>query len=392
MKAALLLALFLLVAGAGTVAAHEMVRQTVPSPAPLPSPTPAAVPASLAQPSPLAPEAALKSTPTDKGLPVVVRMGLHVSDIASVEEQDGAFIGTVDLRLRWEDARLRFPASQALGGVLDYRGDLAEARLAEIWAPDVALGNLVDKPTYQNRRLRVFPDGRVELMQRTSGRFTTAFDVERFPFDRQALTVELVERREPLHRVMLDFRQDDLEFSRAADTVSMAGWWPGLLQLRREPQPTWHGESQSRVLAGLEITRRPGKTIASIFLPLVASLLIPLLALWLQRVENGAIQIETFELSNILIGGLFAVIALNFTISSAYPNLVESDNTVTRLFGLNYLALAVGLMINIFVFRFNIVGRLFGGHVLTQTFRFLTWGLPVLVLATAAAIILVAMA
>lgn len=104
------------------------------------------------------------------------------------------------------------------------------------------------------------------------------------------------------------------------------------------------------------------------------------------------IQIETFELSNILIGGLFAVIALNFTISVDHPMLVNGDNAVTRLLALNYLCLAVNLVINVAVFRFDLIGRFFGKHVLTQVFRYLTWALPLCVLSTAAAIILVARA
>ncbi|MFN0071142.1 MAG: hypothetical protein ACKVVP_06590 [Chloroflexota bacterium] len=334
----------------------------------------------------------LTSIPTERGLPVVVRTALHMAEVASIEEQDGVFTATADVRLRWEDARLRFPASEALGGVVDLRGDQAETRLAEIWAPRVALANLIDSPTFQTRRLRIYPDGRVELMQRTSGRFTTSFDVEKFPFDRQELAIDLIERHEPAHRLTLDFRQDDVEFSRAADGLAIEGWQPGLLHLHRQPEPSWYGESQARVRAALEITRHSAKTVASIFIPLMASLLIPLLALWLQRVENGEIKIETFELSNILIGGLFAIIALNFTISSSFPTLVTGDNTVTRLFGLNYLSLALGLLINVTVFRFNAVGRLFGKHVLMQTFRCLTWGLPTVVLSTAMAIILIAMA
>lgn len=331
------------------------------------------------------------TTPTDKGLPVVVRMALFVAEINSVDERAGAFVGTVDLRLRWEDARLRFPVAEAPpGGFVDLRGAAAEARLAQIWTPDVALANLVDKPTDQVRRLRIAPDGRVEIMQRTSGKFTTSFDFAKFPFDRQELTVDLVERREPLHRLALDFRQDDVEFSRAAESVSIDGWEPGLLNLQRDPIPAWYGESQARVRASLEIYRQAGRTISGLFLPLLASLLIPLLALWLQRVEDGEIAIETFELSNILIGGLFAVIALNFTISANYPLLVNGENTVTQLLGLNYLCLAINLVINVFMFRFNLIGRFFGRHVLIQVYRYLTWGLPVLVLSTAAAIILIA--
>jgi hypothetical protein len=333
-----------------------------------------------------------KPVPTDKGLPVIVRTAVQVIDASAVDEAGRAFEGTVDLRLRWEDARVEFDPGGEVGGIVDVRGEPAEARLSEIWAPDVALANLAGPPSFQTRRLRIFPDGRVELMQRTTARFTTAFDVEKFPFDRQLLPVELEEQREPSQRVVLDFRQDDVEFSRPAEGLSIDGWRPGLLHLRRATVPGWHGESQARVRAALEVTRDPTRTVAVIFLPLAAAILIPLLALWLQRVDDGEIRIETLELTNILIGGLFALVALNFTISSSFPGLIDGDNTVTRLLGLNYLCLALSLVINIAVFRYNVVGRLFGRHVLNQTFRYLTWALPLLVLATATAIILVAMA
>lgn len=382
-----ILALVLVAATAAVLAGSASAEQLATRPASIfqaPTATPPATGPRPADPP--------KTAPTDKGLPVVVRTALHVADIAAIDETEGTFTGTVDLRLRWEDTRLRFPRADVLGGLIDVRGDLAEARLAEIWTPEVALANLIDKPTYQVRRLRISPEGSVELLQRTSGQFTVSFDVQKFPFDRQELTVELVERREPLHRLTLVFRQDDVEFSRASDGVKIPGWRPGLLNLRSVPLPTWHGESQAQVRASLEVTRQSAKVVAGVFLPLLASLLIPLLALWLQRVEDGEIKIETFELSNILIGGLFAVIALNFTINSTYPALVEGDNTVNRLFGLNYLGLAVGLVINIVMFRFNLVGRLFGKHVLTRTFQFLTWGLPTVQLSTGAAIILLAMA
>lgn len=79
-------------------------------------------------------------------------------------------------------------------------------------------------------------------------------------------------------------------------------------------------------------------------------------------------------------------------IGAAFPTLAESDNTVTRLLGLNYACLAINLVVNVVMFRFNLVGRLFGKHVLMQVYHYLSWAMPVLVLATVAAILLLAMA
>jgi hypothetical protein len=123
-----------------------------------------------------------------------------------------------------------------------------------------------------------------------------------------------------------------------------------------------------------------------------ASLLIPLMAIYMNKVEDGDFQIDTFELCNIVIGGLFAVIALNFTVNSTYPMLGVADNTVTRLFGLNYLGLGAALAIIIALFRFDLVKRAFGKYVQEQLYLCIVWAGPVLVLGTAIALLLVAMA
>lgn len=337
------------------------------------------------------PAAPLTTIPRGRGLPVVVRAGVYFAGISAIDENKGNYTATLDVRLRWVDPRLRYDAAKTPRGFYELRGTDADARLAEIWSPDIGVNNIIDKPTSLSRSLRLYPDGQVELMQRITARLATTFEVETFPFDRQNLTVLLGSRRETTELLTLDFRQDELDFSRLAQDVSLEGWTPGLVDIRRAPQPGWYGESYSQLKAALEITRKPGGPVSGIFIPLLASLLIPMLAIWLNRVEDGEFQIETFELSNIIIGGLFAVIALNFTVNAAYEALGASDNTVSRLFALNYATLGVSLLINILLFRFNVVKRLFGKYVQEQLYKFLTWAVPACVLVTVVAVLAVAM-
>ena len=84
------------------------------------------------------------------------------------------------------------------------------------------------------------------------------------------------------------------------------------------------------------------------------------------------------------------MIALNFTVNSAYEALGSVDNPVSRLFALNYTTLGIGLLVNVLLFRFGVVERWFGRYVQEQLCVFLSWAVPVLVLAGAGAIILVA--
>jgi neurotransmitter-gated ion-channel len=333
-----------------------------------------------------------RSLPMGKGLPVVVHVGPRFVDIVSVDENEGAFVATADLRLRWVDLRLPYAPEEAPSGFLQWREAAAEAKLEEIWVPEVALANLLDEPSYQTWGLHLFPDGHVELMQRTTGHFASAFHVERFPFDRQSLQVELVMRRESLERLTLDFHQDDRDFSGASPGMELKGWELGLGDLRRQPVAGWYGARHAQVLVGLEVRRQVGGSLAAIFIPLFASLLILLMVLWMNKLEDGDFAIEAFELANVVIGGLFAVIALNFTVNSEYSTLGSGDNTVSRLFGLNYLVLALSLAVVVLLYRFNVVKRACGKYVQEQLYLLLLWALPLLVVATAAALLLVARA
>lgn len=344
-----------------------------------------------AQPAGPAPSA-LTDLPLESGLPVVVRAGVAFADVDSVDENAEEFTGVVDVRLQWNDRRLAFPASEAPTGFREWRGEAATAQLATIWSPDIALSNLKGEPTAESFSLRIFTDGRVELLRRVTGTFGSPMDVRRFPFDRQFLVVQLASRRDNADKVLLDYRQDDLAFSRPDANIDITGWTVGLIELARDPLPGWYGETYSRLRVALDVKRLPGETIPGLFVPLLACLLIPLLATWLNSVENGEFKTEAFELTNIIIGGLFAVIALNFTINSERSILSGGGNTVAWMFGLNYLTLAAALVINVALFRLNLLRVVAGRHVQHEFFLYITWALPVAVGASAVALILIAAA
>lgn len=330
----------------------------------------------------------LRTLPTGVGLPILVRTATYFVDIDGIDESAGTFEATVDLRLRWKDARLAYPGSETPVGFREWRGAAAEEALTTMWCPDVVFENAGEQSDGDNG-LRVYPDGSVEWLRRTTAAFSSTVDVSRFPFDRQLLRVEVLSKREPQSRVQLDFCQEDLSFSGLGDDVSLDGWELGSVDLQRMPQTGWHGDRHARVEVSASIRRIPGGAVASIFIPLFASLFIPILALWLNESEEDGFKVEAFELANVLIGGLFAIIALNFTVNSTYA-VLAGDNPVSRLFVLNYVLLAVSFGINIGVFRFKLVNQWFGKHVQQEFYRVLTWGLPSLVTVAAGWVLWVA--
>lgn len=345
-----------------------------------------AVPAASA-PASTAVDAALKELPQGRGLPVVVRAGLTYMEVKEISENDGAFTATIDMRVRWQDQRLAWRAGETGPGYKEFNDTLAEQELTRIWHPNVEFANLKGEPMYQKRGLRIDPLGNVELMQRTTAVFTADFSLENFPFDRQKLTVEMVSRQEPLQRLLLDFRQDELEFSNTSHRGGVEGWTLGLVEMAKGSVEAWRGEENPQLKASRVVKRDQKSLLATIFVPLFASLLIPLLVLWLNKMEDGEFTIDAFELTNISIGGLFAVVALNFTVNSSFVKLATGDNPVMRLFGLNYFLLAFSIAVGILLYRFNVVKRLFGPHMAEEFFVYLNWAVPVLVFGTAAAML-----
>ena len=331
----------------------------------------------------------LLTVPTEHGLPVIVHVGIAVIDILSVEDDAGAFEATIDLRTTWPDARLGYPAIEAPGGWKNYRGDAADARLTEIWTPQLRIANLEGEAMHERRGLRIAPSGQVESLLRITGRFQTPIDVTRFPFDQQHLRIDVLSESQSRAYVSLVYRQDDLDFTTVHEGLEVGVWHAQRISLAREVIRGWHGETHDLVRASVEVRRTPTETM-TVFIPLFASLLIPLLAIWLNRFEDGEFKIEAFELANVIVGGLFAVIALNFTLNSTA--LGAGDNTVSRLFALNYITLATSFAVNLLMFRYRIVGRRFGPFVEEQTFLFIAWSVPVLALSTAIAFVAAAYA
>lgn len=114
------------------------------------------------------------------------------------------------------------------------------------------------------------------------------------------------------------------------------------------------------VLIALAVNRRPGSTVATIFLPLFASLLIPFLVVRMNKADGDGFEVGAFELANFVTGGLFAVLALSFTIHSGCPAIAATDNTVPRLVGLKYMSLAFALLPVIVFHRCRLPGQWFG--------------------------------
>jgi hypothetical protein len=347
---------------------------------------PASVMASLSASSESVP-----TIPTGKGLPVEVGVGVFFVELNSFDDTKGEFECTTDVRFTWYDLRLAYDKKEAYRGYKEWRGKEAEAELAKIWSPNVDIVNRMEQlGSYVGHRLRIMPDGKVETITRVAAKYKANVVADRFPFDRQYLMLDMLVREDTTDEVILKFSNEDVQWSRISKSASLDSWQPGLVDLDADTLHGWNGDRYARLTASLFVDRKATTGLAPIFIPLVASLLIPLLAIWMNKATEDGFEVEAFELANMGIGGLFSVIALSFAIYTSYGVIAGGDNTVTRLFGLNYATLALSLGIVVMLFRYNLAQRWWGRYVHEQLFKWLAWAMPVLTLGTSIAFILVA--
>ncbi len=229
--------------------------------------------------------------PMEKGTPLIVKVAVSYVDIEgrstrtpapSRARSTCACAGRVPSLAQPADAQTDPPKV--------FRGDDAKAQLASLWVPGIEIVNEKGDPTYTNLGLRIFPNGDVEMIKRVTGEFATPYEVTRFPFDRQKLQIEPAIRNQTADQVVLQFDQDDLDFSYANPDASLTGWTLKDVSLKAEPLKGWYGAMHTRVVAALTIDRLPGAILASIFIPLFASLHSPLLAIWLNHMEDRSLR------------------------------------------------------------------------------------------------------
>ena len=142
--------------------------------------------------------------------------------------------------------------------------------------------------------------------------------------------------------------------------------------------------------ASLQIKRQVFSAISTIILPLVCCLLIPLLVLWVNTLnddEHLGFGEPNSQLASFAMTGIFAVVALNFTVGSSYVQLIQGDNPVIRLFALNYFMLALSIVISVALYRYHVIKRLYGRYVQAEVFHVLCWSIPILCFGVAAAIL-----
>ena len=115
--------------------------------------------------------------------PIAVSVGTYLIDFQKIDESTLTHTIVVYLTLQWRDPRL---AKDQLSDL-----DPMAITLDQIWHPNIEVTNLHSPREVANSMLTLDDDGTVTYEERFKGELSTDFELQRFPFDRQMLLLQI---------------------------------------------------------------------------------------------------------------------------------------------------------------------------------------------------------
>jgi hypothetical protein len=246
--------------------------------------------------------------PFENGKPIDVVLGLHVINIAAIDEFSEQFRLDGYLYARWIDKRLAYTPHGPDDQVRNYA-------MGQIWVPQLEMINAAAPRSRDEIAIMVSPDGTVRYAERFIASLSSKFALRRFPFDQQRLIVII-------HPFLVDgprmkFHLDKISTWSASEfkTFSSLAQWH-LISMHSELliAPTYGGFTMPEARFEIDVVRRSTFYLWKVFLPLLLMVFLSWAVFW----------IEAGDLSNqiqVAVTTILTVIAFAFAISATMPRL-----------------------------------------------------------------------
>lgn len=246
--------------------------------------------------------------PFENGKPIDVALGLHVINIAAIDEVSEQFRLDGYLFARWIDPRLAYTPRGPDDQVRNYA-------MGQIWVPQLEMINAAAPRSRDEIAIMVSPDGTVRYAERFIASLSSKFELRRFPFDQQRLIVII-------HPFLVDgprmnFRLDETSTWTASEFKSfssLAQWHLTSLHSELLVAPAYGGFTMPEARFEIDVERRSSFYLWKVFLPLLLMVFLSWAVFW----------IEAGDLSNqvqVAVTTILTVIAFAFAISATMPRL-----------------------------------------------------------------------
>ncbi|SLM64877.1 MULTISPECIES: ligand-gated ion channel [Dickeya] len=252
--------------------------------------------------------------PEPDAQPVDVNVSLFINKIYGVNTLEQTYKVDGYIVAQWSEKPRKTPQGKPL--VVE-NAQIERWITRGLWVPTLEFINVVGSPDIGNKRLMLFPDGRVIYNARFLGTFSNDMDFRLFPFDHQQFVLEL----EPF-----SFNNQQLRFNSVRvyneniDNEEIDEWWVrGNAQTRISDVRYDHLSSVqpnqnvfSRITVQLDAVRNPSYYLWSFILPLGLIIAASWSVFWL---ESFAERLQTsFTL-------MLTVVAYAFYTSNILPRL-----------------------------------------------------------------------
>ncbi len=246
--------------------------------------------------------------PFEDGKPIAIVIGLHIVNLAAIDEVNEQFELDAYLFARWIDKRLAYISEGPQDQVRNYAN-------GQIWTPQLEMINAATPRSRDEISIAVSPDGMVRYAERVVVKLSSRFELRRFPFDQQRLIVII----HPFlaYGPNIEFKLDDESTWTASEFKtysSLAQWHLTGLHSEVLTAPTYGGLTTPEARFEIDVSRRSSFYLWKVFLPLLLMVFLSWAVFW----------IEASDLSNqvqVAVTTILTVIAFAFAISATMPRL-----------------------------------------------------------------------
>ena len=252
--------------------------------------------------------------PGDAEGKIDVGIAFRVLNLSNINEVDQCFSVVGYMIALWQDPRLAYVQKSNEDEYRTYKKD-------EIWVPQFDFSNGVAPHLSYDSTIRVYPDGSVCYLDRSSASLSTNLNLYKYPFDTQKLMIQIqpfaAEETKVFFSVAslehLSKIQAQKPMSAQDEAYSSLAQWSVIdTSASVEKVQGLGSEETTMVNFEIEIQRLTSFYLLKVFFPLLMIVILSWTAFWMDPKELSSIV-------QITITTLLTVIAFSFAISANLP-------------------------------------------------------------------------
>jgi len=280
--------------------------------------------------------------PPSSDHPTEVHVGLYVNDLLYIDEVQSSYEFRGVVTVSWCDPRLAFEPTDEEGGEKIYVEEEVEKLTDTMWWPDTFAFNQLDAPEIMERAMRISADGTVHHDLNAAIRLSSRYDLKRFPFDRQRLSLVVESFTWSADELVF---VDDAATTGFADDFDMPEWdLLGVSASADQVDVVRSTRPFSRLTLNIDIERRSGFYLWKVLLPLLIIVALSWSVFWMDDERFGArVRMSAT--------GILTVVAYQFVASQNLPR-IGYLTVMDKITVISFLLLATTVLESYVVSRY----------------------------------------